>query len=51
MGAGEVHDVEVVAERGAIGGVVVVAEDGELLSDALGGLGDVWEEVLRFALR
>lgn len=47
----EIKDVEIITQGGSVRGVVVVAEDGELLSDASGSLGNVREEVLRFPLR
>ena len=48
---GEVDDVDVVADAGAVGGVVVVAEDLQLLPAADGHLGDERHQVVRDALR
>lgn len=46
VSGGEVHDVDVVAHSGAVGGVIVVAKDSQLLASANGGLGDVGHEVV-----
>lgn len=47
---GEVEDVDVVADRGAVFGGVVVAEDEEFLALADRDLGEEWEEVVGYAL-
>ena len=46
VGGGEVADVDVVADAGAVGGVVVVAEDAQLGAFADGHLGDVGHQVV-----
>ena len=43
---GQVHDMDVVPDAGAVGGGIVVAEDHQLLADAAGGLGDEGHEVV-----
>ena len=43
---GEVDDIDVVANTGAVGGVVVVTEDAEFLADADGSLREEGDEVL-----
>ena len=45
VGLGEVGDVDVVADAGAVGGRVVVAEDGDRLAAALGDLEDERDQV------
>jgi hypothetical protein len=42
----EVRDVDIVADRGAVFGGVVVAEDGEVGTTADGDLGEVGEEIV-----
>lgn len=49
--SGEIAYMKIVAKGGSVRCIIVVAEDGELLSDTLGRLCDVREEVLRLALR
>ena len=51
MAVREVVDVQVVALAGAVGGRVVVAEDGQLLASPDGDLGEVGHEVVGDALR
>ena len=51
MGLGEVHDVDEVTQAGAVGGGIVVAEDGQALTLADGGLGDEGDEVVGNAAR
>ena len=46
MAAGQVHDVDVVAHAGAVGGGVVVAEDVDFFQLADGDLGDVGHQVV-----
>ena len=46
MAFGEVNDVDVVADTGAVDGVVVVAVDADEFASADGDLGDVGEEVV-----
>ena len=46
MAAGQVHDVDVVAHTGAVGGGVVVAEDVDFFQLADGDLGDVGHQVI-----
>ncbi len=46
VAAGQVDDVDVVADAGAVGGVVVVVEDAQLLKLADGDLGDVGHQVV-----
>ena len=46
MAAGQVHDVDVVAHAGAVGGGVVVAEDVDFFQLADGDLGDVRHQVI-----
>ena len=46
MGAGKVNDVDIVAHSCAIGGVVVVTKDAQLLTLAYGYLGDVGHQVI-----
>ena len=50
MSLGEVDDVDVVADAGSVGGIVVITEDTELLADADSGLGEVRDEVLGNAI-
>ena len=50
MRLGKVHDIDVVADAGAVGRVVVVAEDGQLLADAHCRLRDVGDEVVGHAV-
>lgn len=40
MCLGEVNDIDIVADAGAVGGVVVVTEYAEFLADADGGLSE-----------
>ena len=47
MGLGKVYDIDVVADAGTVGGVVVVTEYAQFLADADCGLGEVRDEVLR----
>ena len=47
MRTGQIDDVDIVADAGAVGRVVVVAEDAQLGADASGRLGEVRHEVLR----
>ena len=49
MSLGEVDDVDVVAQAGAVGGVVVVAEHADLLELADGDARDERHEVVRDA--
>ena len=49
MSPGEVDDVQVVADSGAVRGGVVVAEDAELFPTAHGDLGDERQQVLGLA--
>ena len=51
VGLGEVHDVDVVAQAGAVLGGIVVAEDAEAGALADGGLGDERDQVVRDAAR
>ena len=46
MAAGQVHDMDVVADAGAVGGGVVIAEDMDLFQLAHSHLGDVGHEVV-----
>ena len=46
MRFGEVNNIDIVADAGTVGRVVVVAEHGELLADAGSGLCEVWHQVL-----
>ena len=46
VAGGEVLDVDVVAHAGAVGGVVVVAEDLQLVAPADRHLGDVGHQVV-----
>ena len=46
---GEVDDVDVVAEAGAVGRIIVIAETAQTLSDAGGGLCHIREEVVGHA--
>jgi hypothetical protein len=51
MGLGEIDHVDEVAEAGAVLGGIVVAEDGQALALADGGLGDEGDEVVGNAAR
>ena len=51
MPFGKVHDVDVVAHAGAVGGIVGVAEDGQLLELADRDLRDIGHEVIRNTVR
>ena len=46
MAAGQIHDMDVVAHAGAVGGRVVVAKDVDLLQLADSDLGDVGHEIV-----
>ena len=50
VGLSQVDDVDVVADARAVGGVVVITEDAELLTDASGGLRQIGDEVLRHTI-
>ena len=49
MAAGEIDDMDVIAHAGAVVGVVVVAENAQILELADGGLRDIGHEVIRYA--
>ena len=51
MALGEIDDVDVVPQAGAVRGVVVSAEDHELFTPAHSHLGDERDQVIRDALR
>ena len=51
MAAGQVHDMDVVADAGAVGSGVVIAEDMDLFQLAHSHLGDVGHEVVGDAVR
>ena len=46
MAAGQVHDMDVVADAGTVGSGVVIAEDMDLFQLAHSHLGDVGHEVV-----
>ena len=46
VAAGEIDDVDIVAHAGAVGGVIIVAEDAQLGTFAHGDLGNVGHEVV-----
>lgn len=50
VGLGEVNNVDEVADAGAVGCGIVVAEHAEFLADAHGCLGDVRDEILGHAV-
>mmetsp|Transcript_36885 Transcript_36885/g.62758 ORF Transcript_36885/g.62758 Transcript_36885/m.62758 type:complete len:202 (-) Transcript_36885:163-768(-) len=47
---GEVDDVDVITDTGAVGGVVIVSEDGELLASSYADLSDEGHEIVGYAL-
>ena len=51
VGFGQVDDVDVVTQAGAVGRVVVVAEDRKAFAQSGGRLGDVGHQILRHAAR
>ena len=46
MGLGQIHYIDIVADTGTVGSVIVVAEDGELLAYTDSGLSDKGDEVV-----
>lgn len=50
MSLGDVDDVDIVADAGAVGGVVVVAKDAEFFADTHSGLCEEGDEVLWYSV-
>ena len=51
VGAGQIDDVDVVADAGAVGRRIVVAEDAQAFADPGGGLRHIGDQVLGYAAR
>ena len=47
VGFGQVDDVNIVADAGAVGGVVIVTENAEILKFAYGNLADIGHQIVR----